>query len=69
MNQLIDELLDFSRINRKTIQNQQVDMDAIVKTVIESFAPETANRQIDWSISPLKPARGDSTLLQQVSPT
>jgi len=66
MGQLIDELLDFSRIGRKPISRQPVDLDEIVRDVVESLAPEIAGRQIEWLIPALPPVSADPLLLRQV---
>lgn len=66
MAQLIDELLNFSRIGRKPLNRQDVDLTALVKAVIETLAAETTGRQIEWRLMELPPANGDSALLQVV---
>jgi light-regulated signal transduction histidine kinase (bacteriophytochrome) len=66
MNQLIDDLLDFSRINRKQLDKQEVGLHALVQSVIESLTQETANRKIEWIITELPVAPVDPVLIQQV---
>jgi PAS domain S-box-containing protein len=66
MNQLIDELLDFSRVNRKEISRRIVDMNDLVREVIESLATESSDRVIAWSVSDLPPLEADPTLMRQV---
>jgi signal transduction histidine kinase len=66
MNQLIDDLLDFSRINRKQLDKQEVDLHTLVQSVIESLTPETANRQIEWIVTELPIAQVDPILFPQV---
>jgi PAS domain S-box-containing protein len=66
MNQLIDDLLDFSHINRKKLNKQEVDLRILVQSVIESLTLETANRKIEWTITELPSAQADPILIQQV---
>ncbi len=66
MGQLIDELLDFSRIGRKSLNTQPVRLNEIIQEVVESLAPEIAGRQIEWHIPALPPATADPLLLRQV---
>jgi PAS domain S-box-containing protein len=66
MNRLIDDLLNFSRTARRQIDKPTVDIGAIVHTVIESLAPETAGRQIEWILAELPSAQADPNLMRQV---
>jgi signal transduction histidine kinase len=66
VNQLIEGLLDFSRTARRNLQKQSVDPRSLVETVIETLAPETENRKIDWRISALPEVQADPILLRQV---
>ncbi len=66
MGQLIDELLVFSQIGRSQIRKQPTSLNAIVRTVIESLAPETETRQIEWKLAVLPDAQVDAVLIQQV---
>jgi signal transduction histidine kinase len=66
MTQLIDELLDFSRLGRKPLNIQPVDVNELVQAVIESLAPETAGRQIEWIRTGLPATEADPALLRLV---
>jgi len=66
MSHLIDELLDFSRIGRRPLNQQLLDMNELTQVVIASLAPETASRQIEWVLAEMPPAHADPLLLQQV---
>lgn len=66
MGHLIDDLLNFSRLGRKTLVSQPVDMNAVVQSVLETLSVETAGRQIEWILSKLPVANADSVLTQQV---
>lgn len=65
MGQLIDDLLDFSRIGRKELSLSHVDMDQLVKTILaESNIEENAKLKIE--IQPLGNANADPSLIRQV---
>ena len=65
MGQLIDDLLNLSRLGRKELVIQQVDM----KKMVESVAAEQAsskNKHVILEIGELSDAHGDRNLLRQV---
>lgn len=66
MAQLIDELLDFSRLGRKPLNLQPVDVNEMVQSVIESLAPEAGSRQIEWVLAEMPLATADPALLRLV---
>ncbi len=66
MEQLIDDLLNFSRTSRVEIRQSAVKLDELVQQVIRDAQPETEGRNIVWKINDLPPVRADPTLLRQV---
>jgi PAS domain S-box-containing protein len=66
MNQLIDALLQLSRVGRDEMLTSQVALDPLVKGVLEDLHDEAASRDIVWSIDPLPSVRADPALLRQV---
>jgi len=65
MGRLIDDLLNFSRLGRKELIYQQVDMNKMVDAVVsELLFSNDKKHSID--ISPLEPASCDSNLIRQV---
>ncbi|MGD9249091.1 MAG: ATP-binding protein, partial [Desulfobacteraceae bacterium] len=66
MNQLIEDLLSFSRMGRQEMAFQQVDLQALVRDVILELKPDTAGRQIHWRISDLPTVAGDKSMLRIV---
>jgi len=65
MGQLIDDLLQFSRVGRLEMRLQCIDMTALVQAVITKLnLPPARQRQI--SLLPLPDAYGDRALIQQV---
>jgi len=66
MNQLIDDLLNFSRFGKVEISLQQVDMNAMVHDVIDELLGTPSNKSIEWHIQDLKTADADPNLIRQV---
>lgn len=64
MNSLIEDLLSFSRMGRKQIDVQTVDLNQVIAEIIQDMTPDMANRQIQWNISTLPVIEGDSALLR-----
>lgn len=66
MNQLIEDLLEFSRLGRKALAVQPVDLRHIVNECIEQLRNEREGRTVDIEVEALPPCRGDVILLKQV---
>jgi len=66
MGMLIDDLLQFSRTGRQEIQKTTIDMNVLIKEVLEKIKPDTENREINWSVQELPEVFGDYSLLKQV---
>ena len=66
MGRLIDDLLSFSRIGLTAMESRKVDLNLLIKQVIESFKPETYGRSIDWDIGKLPDVNGDPEMLKLV---
>jgi PAS domain S-box-containing protein len=67
MGVLIDDLLTFSRLNRKEIREQQVDLGLLFREAAEELSPAYQGRQIDLNIASLVECKGDFGLLKQVA--
>jgi len=66
MGQLIDDLLSFSRLGRREIYYSKIDMKSLVISVFNELLKEEKTSHIDFQISKLPAARGDSSLIRQV---
>lgn len=66
MGTLIDDLLNFSRMNRVELRKTDANLGAIVDDVILELRPECEDRQITWQIGRLPRVYGDSALLNAV---
>lgn len=65
MDELLDAMLRFSRIGRRSLVWQPVDLDAVVAQAWEELALDREGRAIEFVTSPLPPHAGDATLLRQ----
>ncbi|HXD00160.1 MAG TPA: PAS domain S-box protein, partial [Verrucomicrobiae bacterium] len=66
MGQLIDDLLDFSRLGRAELKKTKVNLDQLVAEVAADFEEETKERNIAWKIQPLPEVSADRALLRMV---
>jgi len=67
MNQLIHDLLNFSRTIQKELHVQEIDFNSLVNDVVaELKAHIDATRTIEFLVSPIRKGRGDPALLHQV---
>ncbi|HWD19790.1 MAG TPA: ATP-binding protein [Verrucomicrobiae bacterium] len=66
MGQLIDELLEFSRMGRVEMRQIPVNLDQLCEEVIREFAPEMEGRNIIWKKAALPQTPGDPAMLRQV---
>lgn len=66
MGQLIDDILEFSRLGKKKIQKSEIDMTKLFESVCEIEAGSYSGKQIDLKIDDLPNAFGDVALIKQV---
>jgi PAS domain S-box-containing protein len=66
MGQLIDDLLEFSRMGRTELRETRVDLNALVRETMAHLETETRDRRIAWNIPPLPVVMGDPAMLKQV---
>jgi PAS domain S-box-containing protein len=66
MSNLIDDLLVFSRLGRRSITLKPVNVARLVNEVWDDLSSERAGRKIEFVIADLPPCTADHTLLSQV---
>ncbi len=66
MEQLIGDLLAFSRAPRAELRLGEVDMKALASSVVEELREATSFRNGKVSIGDMPPARGDYSMMRQV---
>lgn len=66
MGQLIDDLLQFSRVGRRPLQSAAVDMGALARAACDECVAQAPGRDLRLNIQPLPPSRGDAAMLRQV---
>ncbi|EDY15979.1 response regulator receiver sensor signal transduction histidine kinase [Chthoniobacter flavus Ellin428] len=64
--QLIDDLLNFSRLGRQPLQKRQVSLSRLVEEVLREHQGEREGRQVDVAVDALPDIQGDHALLKQV---
>jgi len=66
MGLLIDGLLTLSRLNRKELVHEFVDMNALFRETAGNLIDEQDGRLVEFNLSELPPCNGDTVLLRQV---
>jgi signal transduction histidine kinase len=66
MAQMIHDLLEFSRLGRAELRRRQVDLNTLVREVVQSLEPDLRGRDIRWVLGDLPHVEADASLLRQV---
>ncbi len=66
MGQLIDDLLRFSRLGRTSLQQSDIDMPELARSVASELLASCPGRRIELAIGALSSAHGDPSLIRQV---
>ncbi|GHN02481.1 histidine kinase [Cytophagales bacterium WSM2-2] len=66
MGQLIDDLLDFSKLGKQEIRKANIIMDDIVNPIVADLMQHQKDRRIELDIQPLKNCPADVNMLRQV---
>ena len=65
--QLVDALLDFSRMSRSALKHRAVDANALVESLLREFRRHDHQARIEWSVAPDLPTLHADPLLLQVA--
>ncbi|MBN2349750.1 MAG: PAS domain S-box protein [Bacteroidales bacterium] len=66
MGELIDHLLEYSRLNRLELSKTFINMNAMVKTIYREITDKTSREKISFKIEELSPVYGDKNMIRQV---
>jgi signal transduction histidine kinase/response regulator of citrate/malate metabolism len=67
MSQLIDDLLDFSKMGRLKLQFSSIDMEQLIREVIRESSDQVLGRDINFHVQNLVPCHGDRAMIKQVA--
>ncbi len=66
MDHLIDDLLDFSRVSRKVLDNTPIDMQDLVGRIVTTMTGSIPGCRVDVTVGHLPETSGDPALIRQV---
>ncbi len=66
MGYLIDDLLSFSRLNRREIKFDKIDMYSMVNSVYQEIVPESEREKISFHLQNIPETYGDPAMIRQV---
>jgi PAS domain S-box-containing protein len=66
LNNLVNELLEYSRMGRAPMKKSEVDLKQLIREVMENFSDQLGARDIRWNISDLPVVHGDAGMLYLV---
>ena len=66
MNDLIDDLLAFSRLGQQQIRKSIIDLSVLAKQVFQQFLVQAPERDLHLTVNDMPPALGDRNLINQV---
>lgn len=66
MSELIDDLLEFSRLGRTKLSGNKIKMYELVQSIINEQTEEQNHRKFDIRLQKLYPIKGDQNMIKQV---
>ncbi|MET0291855.1 MAG: ATP-binding protein [Steroidobacteraceae bacterium] len=66
MSVLIDDLLEFARLARQPLERTMVDLDELVRRVVDQQLAQSPGRRIEMALTPLGTYACDGSLIEQV---
>lgn len=64
MNSMIEAILSFSRLGKKTLEITDINLNSLVEKIIDRYSLETANRIVEWKVGILPIIKGDEKLIE-----
>jgi two-component system NtrC family sensor kinase len=64
MSQLIDDLLELSRIGRTELRREPLDLSELAQQVIAGVAQSEPQRQVQWRVAPSMKVHADARMMQ-----
>ncbi len=65
MGQLIDDLLSFSRMGRAEMLTTTVNLNDLIKDVLQRVQQDSQGRSVEWHVDALPEVQGDPSMLRQ----
>lgn len=66
MRSMIDSLLMLSKYTSKPLHRGRIDVDHLVKEIVQELETGEEDRRLEWDIHPLLPCEGDPDLIRHV---
>ena len=66
MNEIIDSLLKFSRLNRQPVKRQGIDMKIMAKEEMEKLREHEPDQKVEFTLADLPPIHADPSLVRQI---
>lgn len=66
MEKLVDDLLEFSKIQRQDLSKSTIEMEIMVQQILQELTSQEPSRKLDIHVSALESAYGDVDLIRQV---
>ncbi|HPM12146.1 MAG TPA: ATP-binding protein [Bacteroidales bacterium] len=64
MQNLISDLLSYSRIGRQELEMDFIDMQSVIQQIIDNYEQDLQSRTVEWIINEIPPVYGDIRLLR-----
>jgi signal transduction histidine kinase len=66
MSALVEDLLALSKIGTQALQTEVVNVDALIREIVQDLKSSNSGRQLQFEIVPLPPALAEGNILRQV---
>jgi light-regulated signal transduction histidine kinase (bacteriophytochrome) len=65
LGRMLSDILALSRLSRAEIHPMPIDLEMLVRKIVQEFESSRANRRVNWQIGNLPEVQADPTLLRQ----